>query len=456
MSGRVRRLVMALPLVLALWAVILLPSWAATAGAGVHTVGRTASFHTAGQSLWGRGAGKSLASDVPIFDQSWNQSGSVGGITTICILPDLTGGCITSADFGATLNGSTTGRVGLSVHYELGAGDLAIKYPVQVQFRMPVSFTPGHLVTMGSGLEVLPGAKITSVSPDGHLDLNGVFGFTAHAGAKACVVTCSESSTDVTIPTVSGTIFTIDNSTVHDFSAAELTQLGLSGSVQLPDLAVGATTIKPDKSLVASGSGEYANLGISAIEWGLKLAGIELPLNLDIPLCCSVSAGYTSFDSTYSASAVANQALRFSPTVMVHLRLPRALDYVVRTRSGHRLGSGHGRDVVFRVGNSVDLRIPADQTTPLRIVPSAILARPVLTNDTTTDISFGGEVKALEAHANVPADEPFFPGVNVGLGPVYDESYPIASLPTIDVWKAHWNVDGFSTVGMRALTLLPA
>jgi hypothetical protein len=90
------------------------------------------------------------------------------------------------------------------------------------------------------------------------------------------------------------------------------------------------------------------------------------------------------------------------------------------------------------------------------MVPRVRIDRSTLVNHTTTDITFGGEVKALEAHAKVPAYQPFFNGLDYALGPVYDQTYPIAALPTIDVWKSQWSVDGFSTVDMRPLAIEPA
>lgn len=458
MSGRMVRGIVVVPVLVALWSLVMpAPVGTATeATPGLRKVTRTAAFHTQGQSLWGRGTGQTLASDVPIFDVPWNESGSIGSITSICIVPHPFGGCITSADFGATLGGTTSGRVGLLGRYELGAGALAIDYPVQVAFRMPRTFTPGTWATIGTSLEILPGAKITTVTPDGHIDLNGVFGFFADARAKGCLVSCAESTSEVRIPTVSGRLFRIDNTTVHDFTELELQTLGLSGSVQLPDLAVGPTTVNADRSLSAAGSGEYAEIGISAIEWALKLAGLELPLNFDLPLCCGVSAGYTSFDSTFSVTGVATQALKFTPNVRLMLRFPRKLDFVVHTRSGVQLASGLASSVIFRVGQQVDIRIPANQTTPLNIVPTARIDRNRLVNDTTTDISFGGEVTALEAHATVPEHPPFFAGVDFRLGPVYQQEYPIADLPRIDIWSDQWRVAGFTPIAMDALTIRPA
>src|SRR3712207_8140613 len=46
--------------------------------------------------------------------------------------------------------------------------------------------------------------------------------------------------------------FRINNETVHDFTAFQLQLLGLSGSVQLPDISVGSTTQNPDGSLSRS------------------------------------------------------------------------------------------------------------------------------------------------------------------------------------------------------------
>jgi hypothetical protein len=420
----------------------------------VRTITRTASFHTDGQSLWGRGAGQELASDIPFFDLSWDESGSAGEISSVCMFPDLRGGCATSGDFGARLHGATGGRVGLGAHYKLGAGELTIDYPVQIEMLAPASFTPGKWATIKSALDVLPDARITTATPDGHIDLNGVFGFSANAGAKGCLVSCGESSTSVHIPTSTGRLFRINSTDVHDFTEIALQELGLSGSVQLPDLSVGQTTVNPDGSLSASGSGEYAGLGISAIEWGLKLAGIELPLNYDLPTCCGASAGYTTFDSTFSTAAEASLALRFTPEVTLSLTLPRALEYVVHTHEGSR-ETGRGKTIVFSAGERVGLRVPADQTTQLRIVPTARIDRPTLLNRTTTDISFGGEVEALEAHASVPPFPLFFPGIDVTLGPVYKQAYPLTNLPTIDVLSDKWPVEGFAAIAMAPFFLEP-
>ena len=51
---------------------------------------------------------------------------------------------------------------------------------------------------------------------------------------------------------------------------------------------------------------------------------------------------------------------------------------------------------------------------------------------------------------------PVFPGVDYTLGPVYNQSYPIAAIPTIDVWSDTWRLGGFSTVAMKPFVLAPA
>ena len=344
--------------------------------------------------------------------------------------------------------------MGLGANYKLTAGDLAIDYPIEIDLRVPGAYSPGEWATIRSALDVLPGARIKTQTPDGHIDLNGVFGFSASAGAKACVVTCGESTTPVTIPTSSGRIFRIDNESVHDFTAYQLEQLGLSGSVQLPDLSVGTTTRNSNGSLSASGSGEYAKIGISAIEWGFKLAGIELAFNFNLPTCCGTSAGYTTFDSSFNVKAEAGQALKFKPKVKMVLAFPQALDYEVH-REGGGQKNGHGKKVSFFVGDKVRIRIPGDQNGALKIDPKARIARPLLRNRTTSDVRFGGDVEALKANATVPSYPPVWPGFSYTLGPVYEEEYPIADLPRIDVWTDKWPVAGFKAKGLKPFALTP-
>src|SRR3954447_3918628 len=192
MSRRFRVVLVSMSLIMAIGAATIPSASASGADRALVTVSRNAAFSTQGQSLWGRGTQQAISGNFPFFDKSWNESGSVGGITNTCWAPNPFGGCFSGGDFGATLGGSTSGRVGLGVHYRLDPGALAIDYPMRVNFRMPQKFRAGSWFTIGSSGNVLPNAQIETVAPDGSFDLNGVFGFSAHTTSKACLVTCTE------------------------------------------------------------------------------------------------------------------------------------------------------------------------------------------------------------------------------------------------------------------------
>jgi len=130
--------------------------------------------------------------------------------------------------------------------------------------------------------------------------------------------------------------------------------------------------------------------------------------------------------------------------------------YVIKTPSGKRVGGGTSSRIVLPAGDRVSIHVPSDLSGALTIDPTAWISKPQLSNRVTTDIKFGGQTKALEAHLTVPAAQPFFGGYSGQLGPLYDQSYPIATLPTIPVWKDTWNVAGFNRVRMPALSISPS
>lgn len=454
------------------------------------SIPRSATFSTAGQNMWGPGSAVP-ATDVttPIFDQSWNTSGTAGGVDDVSFDPcfGIAGGCNQHiGSFGASITGSSSGEIGMSYTlHGMTSGTLGVTYPVNVTFTAPAAdtFAPGSTVDIQSALSVASSAHIDTVYPSfNSLSWDGKFRFHLALDGQICFFSCASGNiVTINLPTDGSTaqaaILNLTPSQLESLPGFGLTNcfnfatnflLGLgsypntrcsnNGYVAFPDVSVG-TTVNGDGSLTATGSDTYVILPVSAVSWLAKM--LDLPPgfpNLNASFG-GFSVGYTTLNLILTALVSEQQTFHFTPTVDVTLHLPRAMSWSVDGG-----GSGTSDSITYPAGHTVHLTIPTDQTTSFDVAPSlSIEGGNDISNSTADSLSGNFEIKALAFNLQIPSASVDFgalgsftvwPGINVSLGPVYDQNFGLGSSGLFSSSNS-WNLGGFADQALAPFTLSP-
>lgn len=448
-------------------------------------------FTTENQNVWGAGTGDSPSGNrLDFFHDTWSESGSKGDIRTFA-----------GQDFGASITGSTSGEIGLGAQFKgFDNGGVSVNYPVDVTLSWPAanSFRPGQTISIGSSLVVKPDASMTVANAGGDIDLLGTFAFSASASGKVCFFGCESESLvpSISIPKQSGTIFSLTDlvetcefaldqrgtgakmiaptsGCVITEADAYLARLPFTGKVGVPNIAF-TTTLESDGTLKASGTHhDFMNLQVDLNRAIEKVAGVSLGVSLP-PLVSGVSAEAYALDSKANFSISQSQEVRFSPTIQATLRLPStgpAVQYTVETPAGAVVSSGTGRTIVWDVGNTVDIVVPADLNPGdvLNATPTfAVKQTANFSNTVTTTVTSDVTAKALGAEVStdgavvipsyeitpevctplgcvppVTSPEVKAPSIRVALGPLWEETLAAATLTDrslFDENRAPWSL----------------
>lgn len=479
---------------LALTAAAAVVGWSAkparAAPPSTQTLARSATFSTSGQALFGPGAALSGTNvTTPIFDQTWNASGTAGGVDDVSFDPcfGLFGGCNQHiGSFGASVTGATSGEIGMSYTlHNFSGGSLGVNYPVHVNFTAPAgdSFAPGATIPIGSSISVDSSAQVSSVYPTfSSISLDGKFRFHLGVSGQVCFFSCTGGNLfSIDLPsgggTAQGAIVNVPKSLLTSLPGFGLSDcfnfvtnfvLGLgsypntrcnnNGYIALPDVGLG-TTVNGDGSLSATGTDTYVILPVSAVSWIAKL--LKLPPgfpNLNATTgCCAF--GYTTLNLILTALLSEQQTLNFTPKVDVTMTLPRAMHWQVVGGN-----SGTSASFTYPAGKTVNLTVPTDQTTPFQVSPSLSFESGNNISENTSDTLSGNfETKALSFDLKLPDASVDFGalgtftvwhGVDVKAGPVYDHNSSLGSSGLFSQSNS-WHLGGFNKPALDSFTLSP-
>lgn len=452
--------------------------------AATRTLNYTATLSTSGQSMWGPGSAAPPSDQTTtLFDQSWNQSGSVNEEGSFVADPCyyLTFGiksCPYTSYFGGKISGSTTGELGLAgtLHGATG-GTVGVNDPLAFSLTGPAndSFAPGDSVVVSTTAPaVSSGATITSTSPDfSSVSLDGTFGFHADASGEACFVSCGGGSIlDFTVPVTTGSILDLSKSQLTSlpglgyskcFGAAEANLFGTStyqnegnfcadsltgldsGYLALPDVTLGDTIVGSDNGLTASGHNQYAVVPISAVSWLDKVVG-GLPTGFPTlgGSFNGVGASITTLQDVLSAVVTRHQEMAWTQRADLTLDFGQSLDYVVLDASNGVVRQGTGSSATFPLGDKVRFR----PMNALTITPTVSIGDNTFSNHTYDTVAGANQITALSLSASVG-------DVAVNLGPVYDSGLQDLGSSNIDRVHNSWKLDGFNSVQLASFTVTP-
>jgi hypothetical protein len=427
-----------------LLALAAVPAQAATYSAGLD-------FEATDQSMWSQGSAGIIDFHRFIGPQ-WSNSGTVGGIVNvttpeIVLVPEVCawGVCtpevaIPAANlgsYGATITGSTNGKIGFDLDFDLDTGSVNVDYAGSANFAYPdpADIIPGA-ATLAIQTAFSEGATALSTNfPEASLSLDFVFDVFASGGFKACVATCGT----LNFPTIdinqSISLLDIDSNT----TAVNFSVLGgvVNAAAQIPDLNTSDTTPDVLGNLVSSGIGSdpLFDLDVDLDLIATTLLGLP-PLGAEVGIF-GASAGYTLLDVLIGAKVEVLQTFVFDPILMV------------------TLNASDGQSVTGAVGSNLNFNTFAGGET--LVTPTFFLSNQ-FRNTTSLRIDPTFDLELLAAHLGL--DLPSVVNalgvgdINLGFGPLFQIHEFIAG-PAVNVFNQAWTIPFDPIVGASFIVRVP-
>jgi len=460
------------------------------------TVTQPADFYTTDQSLWMQGNSGLVDIDIPFFDVSWNESGSIGGITTIAGFP-----------FGAVVNAGTWGQIGSGLRIEFGNERVDVDYISDINLTMPAdgTFEKGDEITISTALD--PDEANSSITRDEYNVLFQIWmaiGFGFDIGGQFCFFDCANGTiVDIDMPVDTLDLVYISNSTgvsvLEGLWEWPISNLPISFSdddgivtltLDLPSNAGETTWFSGNNMISASTPYEYASLEFNVCKF---IGALNIPYvsavfaNLENEWELGpVTVGYTLMDMVFKLGLYHNQRLTFKPTVKATMTFPGNVDYKVLTPANSVVTTGTASAVTLDVGNKLRFRYPCNYDF-MEIDPYYVM-RNDFNNHTYDSIAFDFIFDMLEFHISmddievipqicIPIYEPcgpwycyicdwcfaynwctpavVFPGFTWGFGPLVHLQPNIFNVK-YDWVNSHWEMLGFNDVDGAKFRIEPA
>ena len=367
--------------------------------AGTVSVGSDLTFTSQSQSVWGPDQSlEGLARSFDLFKVSVPKTSASYGEKV-----SLWGG-----SFGGVLKPSLEWSMGMTGSlYDFDSGAVKLEWPATVTLTMdePNSYGPGDTVTIDSQYRVLDSGYLTATPPLFKVDLKGKFSLDFSASLQGCLGTCGTYNIfpnrsfngDFTLLRLSNGGLSFPDipaqrsyAVPHLMSWCESAVTSVGGYLDFPNgyphLPGTTAYIKACSDASApvdfSGDGEAFDIKYSAVpkregnhqevfqqetsyrfmDISVDLDGFVDPTDLlgnDTPTVAGISGSYDLLDLSSDLNLTYRQALRFDPSLEVRIDFPRAMTFKITGGEWQTAASA-----LFAVGQSLELKVPADQSEP--------------------------------------------------------------------------------------------
>ena len=464
------------------------------------TVSDYASFSTINQPMFGTGFNLNFEQEV--FNVPWNVSfGPAGYIFN----PgfglgkygfELSGG--TSGNIGARF---------YSRNWNSGEIDIDYPVDVQLTYPQDLSFNKGDNITISSSYNLRNTAKLTSRFPQvGNVGLEMFFGMQFWLSPEMCFYACINPGFDTGPLNTTLTLFDLSSTgaiyawppEAPDYSLTKSTNglpfslpdndFGFEGFFGLPNVQT-TSQILNNKCLRANGSDTYAEIGVDVFDFigGMKIPYISPVLAaLDDDVCFlgdQVCLNYTLLSGTFKIPNTNHQNLNFCPKIYSSVGFPIPVNYTITDPLNNNTlieGPSQSDTIRFEVGNDVNITYPCNYEY-MEASPKYDLEN-TFSNNTYDEIGFYFTLKAMSVgieiqgfstpglYIDLPCvfyypvfsgwsirwkcgfDPPGFwapppitiPGVDEEWGPLYEQTFPLGSLPGIPWFNSSWELEGFT------------
>ena len=429
-----------------------MPAQAATYSAGLD-------FQAQDQSMWQQG-GAGIIDYTKFIGPQWNASQTVGGIThlatpEVTLVPEICGwGICTPAvtipavnvgDFGAQINGSTSGAIGFDVDFHANTGAVDVAYPGTANFAYP---DPDQLIPGAGTLAIQTafgagaGTSLSTEFPYASLDLDFVFDVHANGGLKVCVFSCLSQSFPGINVDKEFNLVDIDTNTVGiDFTVLDVVHM----QAQLPDSDMNAldTTLNGAGNLVAVGRDDADPLFDIDVDLDLIATTLlGLPALTQEFSFAGASAGFTLLDVLIGAEVRLVQTFTFDPSLMV------------------KLDASDGQSVTGAVGDSLLFNTFMGGDT---LVTPTFFLQNNFTNLTQLVITPTFDLEALKAHLKLDlpgiANDLGVDDIDFGFGPLFSCHIPgncsNGFAFNVNVFNDSWQIPFAPVVGDAFIVRVP-
>ncbi len=448
---------------------------------------------TALQSMWGNDPSFSMNDTINLFERVGDdftfdtRPGSIASFAGIKLGLGLYGGFKYGiGPLRFRISGFETGSIG-------------VKYPIKVDIEMPAdsSFNAGELVTINTTYEVEPGYELNTFYPAaGEIALELPIQFDLRVNVEFCLFSCFDlaiippyplviadpmidvvypifkiNETEVTYPCTSTIICT------QSLSIPALEAGPVSGSFKIP--YVTTTVALSGNDLVASGSDPYmvfvfdiiqflgmlptpAKPVFNAINGGISLPPGGIPdFSGDMK---SIDITWSLFSMTIEVPISQSQEFIFSPTVVMEMSFPEAIEYEVKNPATGDQYSGKNDKIVLDVGNDITIRFPCDYSHMDMTAKYSIEDEDNISNRTFDHVDVEFVVSALTFAVDFPeftiiprfciplgfsdlCFELVIPGYSFGFGPLIGPyTVPIVGFDFPPYFNDSWSLGGLNVV----------
>jgi hypothetical protein len=390
--------------------------WIVTFGAlAAHgeTLALHLNFETQQQSIWGPGTASPSTTTYTIVDPErarWNAQSSG--------YPSFSGPIETfdtylfgEVELGVGYKGRIGGAAGLWSTIDItDPGSFHVKYPVEVVLDFPDanSFRAGDTVQIASSYAVQPGWKFDTTSPKFTLSADAEFQVDLDFQAKVALPGATYGTNDIPgyrdlgLPWSYGpgrfNIFTVDENSSLKTPPALSLLIPLSANIHAPNVQTTASLLS-DKSMVASGSDEFAKLSLD-IDKLFTLLIKKPPLGVTASIA-GVSIDTHLFSLKSITTLTADQDLRFDPDLKVSFQFAEPLEHWTTGPAGDTPRTT-AASVEMRVGDTLHVTYPDDKKQPTAIDPSFRLDNEL---SSKAVISAGEDLPALALKLGIKVPE---------------------------------------------------
>jgi len=473
---------------------------------GQTTVSQPADFSTTDQSMFGPSGNFDLNFEIPIFDVPWNNSfGPSGGIADPGFGLgqygfEFSGG--TYGNFGLTFYSRNWNNGEIDVDYPIHVN---YTYPSDYTFEKGETITINTNYTVDSDAELI--TRFPETGNIGmEFEFNMRFWLTPTICFYSCVTPgfdTGDMGFVLTLFDVSANEATYAcPDPANGFQCTEPllpvampdNDYGLDGEFDLPNVqttsSIGTGT---DKCLYATGRDPYTWVSLEIFQFigGLNIPYVSAVLgNLsggDCYLGGQVCWEYVLFSASFVVTNYNVQDFKFCPDVYTTLSFPVPVEYTVTDpTSGNSIVSGPGQsdNIRFKVGNDLNFTYPCNYEF-MEIEPEHEINNQGdnFTNNTYDEIQFDFTMEALSASITIegfsvegvwvpgfcsfghPCNCSWFldcswccdlyipgfwlpPSISLGpwsfgIGPLYENTIPLGTLPGIPWFNDSWNLPGF-------------
>ena len=364
-------------------------------------------FQTSGQSMWGPGAAQTFDYSRTLFNQNFDVSGHVGGVSKNFF-----------GRFGAELGAHVSGNVGLGFESHFTTGDVSVNVPVHYSLTLPDSNTisPGGTFQISSSYDLL-GGDIETRSPQGGWGVYLNANVNAGINGRACVFGCVSGSASKDF-SVHQRLLGVDQNS-HDLSFTG--PAGIHAGLGFP--VVNTSGALNGGHIASGGSAQFASVGWNFTDFIQQLTGVPIKGNLDIGIA---KVAYKLLDIDLGAALRAAQQFDFTPIPMIDLAIS-------------------GQHLIFAAGSTIEFTMP-ESGLPLEFTPSYFLAN---TFSSRTDLALSAylDLAALQASARLLR-------WNVGIGPLFHKRWDLSlGQWTVQNWTGE--LQGFNTVLGETTSVTP-